>query len=338
MSILFSSLYHINHELSSVDPIEFNNNNTDLLEYTQRLILDIKSNPNKRKFDFSSNNTEVRVNIDKFIDNDFDTASLSNANRLLRIEKLAQTNVDKLSIELQKGSFFQAVLAENGLFQIVLSKAEHKAFLDETDIKRHAGLPWEKKIFKAAIIEADSHHQIQSIFVFDTNPIMAKYWWRDFLELKERITDTVNTKNVFLTLERQIFNPLNIKAPADHILLKNSSLQYFLSNTEFNFSDFYQQVFEKYDPISPEYFELNIPERFEKIKKEKSFDTKFTIVKEEIKSKVRTKIRLSDDIELILLDAIDELRAVIRGGKELDGKKYIKIYSDTGYEVFKEKE
>jgi hypothetical protein len=341
MDILYKSLHQINHYTDSIDEINVAGTSADLLMYVENLLKDIVEKQNKRKFKFESSTTEVRSTIDRYLQNDYANASLINANRLLRIEKQAQENISQLQVEIQKGSLFQAYIQNKESKIIIISKADHSNYLDEMDFALHAGLPWKKRVYKAVIIELDSNDAINNIYVYDTNTSnMSVYWWRDFLELSEVYTDGHNTQQALDLLDRKIFNQMKKDYPADHTYLRNSSINYFRTKSNFAIDDYISDIFENYTPTHSQFPREKYIEKINKLPETWGFDHRFTIAKEEINKRKVTenKIVLTENIELVLIDSIEDLKSTIKSGKDIDGRKHIKIYSESGYEAFKDNE
>jgi len=338
MEILFTSLHQIDHSSDTIIEIDISTKSDDLLNYVQRLFDEITRNPNKRKFRFESDTTEVRTSISHLLQMQHKKASKINAERLLKIEKQTQDDISHFDKEIQKGSLFQAFIKNENSKRIIISKADHNAYIDELDFKTHKGLPWKKKIFKAFIAEIDNSNQIDKVFVYDTNPKMSKYWWRAFLELTEIYTDTHNTKRALDILDKKIFNPIRKEYPADHTILRNSSVRYFRSQPDFELSSFISDTFENYTPVNTDFPTDKIIKKVELLPDKWDFDTKFTIRKEEIDKRVVNKIPLTEKIDLVIKDYIENLGGVISSDKDTDGKKFVKIYSDIGFERFKRSE
>jgi hypothetical protein len=172
--------------------------------------------------------------------------------------------------------------------------------------------------------------------VYDTNFKLSKYWWREFLELSESYTDSYNTKTALDVLDRKIFNQIKKDFPSDHTILRNSSIKYFRSQNNFELTDYVSDVFENYKPIDPAFPRDDIVNRVVGLPERWGFDNSFAIIKEDISQRMVTnKIMLTEQIDLILNDYIENIGSVIVSDKEKDGKKYIKIYSENGYERFK---
>lgn len=336
MEIIFTSLYQVDHSLNQVKKIDINNQSNELQDYTTRLLNEITNSNNKRSFEFKSETTEVRTAIDKYLNEDYEEGAKINADRLLNVEVEAQEKIDHLNIKIQKGSLFQAVLQNDDETYIIISKADHNQILDEIDFTLKTGLPWEKRIFKAFLVNMENGLP-KEIFVYDTTNRMARYWWDNYLELKEKYTDTHNTKTSLNILDRKIFNPIKKEYPADHTVLRNSAIGYFRNNEEFELTEFVQQTLENYTPIDPNFPKDKIVKKAKELPEKWKFDARFSIVKNEINKKQSNRIPLTEKIELVLKDYIDNLGNIIEAETDAEGVKYIKIKSDIGYEHFKRK-
>ena len=334
MKLVNTCLHHIDHFENKIMPIESINESQELHEYVSYLLHDIQVKKNKRSFVFRSSTTEVRRAMDLMLNGDFQKGSEINADRLLFIEKVAQEKYSKLT-EIQKGILFQALIEDDGVYKIVITKADHNDYLDESDLVKHKGLPWKKKVFKAIAVNCPSKKILEEPFVLDTNTKMAKYWWQDYLELRERFTDSYNTETSLDVFDRKILNSIKKQYPADHTVLRNSVIGYFRSNQQFELTDFVDSVFLKYSPID---FQLPVSRLREKILSlpdKYNFDTSFVIQKESInKRKVENKIPLTDTIDLVIKDHISDLVKIIKAEKDSQGYKYIKIRTEEGYRRF----
>ena len=268
------------------------------------------------------------------LNNDFDNGVEINAERLLRIELEAQEKIKQLPVEIQKGSLLQACIEHDDKTNIILTKADHSEYLDETDFQLHSGLPWKRKIFKAIVIEIKDE-EIDSIFVFDTNTPMSKYWWRDYLELMEVYTDAHNTKTSLEMLDLKILNPIKDKYKADHTILRNSMIGYFRNKEEFDMSCFIESILQNYTPLNENLEIDKIVEKVKALPQKYKFDTKFTIEKGEIKKRrIQYIMKLKESIDLILNDHIENLGDLIQSYSDEEGNKYVRIKSPEGYERF----
>lgn len=334
INIKFTSLHHIDHSANEVNSIDITNQGDALNKYIHRLIDEISSSNSKRSFIFQRKTTEVRSNINDFLDNNYNDGALNNAKRLLSVEQETQNKIAHLNKEIQRGSLFQAVIDDRSKSKVVISKADHSHYLDENDFQLHSGLPWKKRVFKAVLVTFDGSKRIESVFVFDTNSIMSKYWWQGYLELKEKHTDTHNTKTSLDVLDKKIFNPIKKNHPADHLILRNSAVGYFRNKEEFELSDFINNILTNYQPIDPNLSTERLIQKTNELPEKWNFDSRFTIKKEEINKRVVNKIQLTENIDLILKDHVPNIRDAIIAEKDAEGNKYIKIRTDAGYDRF----
>jgi hypothetical protein len=336
MRILYSSLHQIDRQQETLTPINISAARSDLVDYVGRLIKDIRTSRSNRRFGFKGETGPVRASIDRYLRDECPQAAQGNAEHLLAVEKKAEVKIQQLPTEIQKGSLFQAFFEDAGSRQIVVSKVDHSLYLDEVDLKRHAGLPWEKRIFKAFLVEIQKGNSIGNVYVYDTNPKMSKYWWQDFLQLSELLSDADNTRRAFELLEVQVFNAIKKLSPADHTVLFNSSLGYFRSAKQFDLNQYINQVFSTYQPQQSG---LGIDELVKKIIKaqeDQVFDGQFNIEGEALYGKMlRNVIPLQPRIDLVITDYVANLKAFIKTGEDQDGK-FIKIYTDSGYARFSE--
>jgi hypothetical protein len=255
-----------------------------LSTYVQRLFTEIKNSNNCRQFEFRSNDTEVRAALTQLISGEYENGSEINANRLLQIEIIAQQAIDHLNIEIQKGSLFQAVIGETEK-SVIISKADHNEYLDELDFTLRKGLPWKKRIFKAFLVTFDSNNIPSRMFVYDTNNRMSRYWWDNFLELKEKYTNTHNTKMSLDLLDKKVFTKLKTDFPADHTIIRNSAIRYFRSKDEFEVEDFLNDTFKNYTPINSNFLGRvdDFKTQIKELPQKWGFDNRFTIEKSEVK-------------------------------------------------------
>lgn len=333
MEIKHTSLHHIDHENEKVLQIDITNYGSALTNYIKRLIVDLTESNKKRSFLFQRETTEVKVAIDNFLREEYEPGTNNNAERLMEIEKSKQEELSHL-VNIQKGSLFQAVIIRDGVYNVIISKAEHDEFLDEKDFEIHRGLPWKKRVFKALLIIYDENNIEQDIFVFDTNTTMAKYWWRDYLELKEKLTDSHNTKRALEMLDKKVFPNLKKNHPADHSIIRNSAIGYFRSNEDFELQDFTDTVFDGYEPIDPKLKVQPLINKTKELPEKWGFDARFHIEKKDINKRAGRKIHLSEKIDLVIKDYLENLEDVIMAEKDQEGNKYLKIRTNEGYDRF----
>jgi len=333
MNIIFSSLHQIDHFNETISKKKISEYSTDLNRYVKKLFDEIVTSNSKRKFQFRSDTTEVRTAIQNIITGQYDSGSEVNASRLLKIEKDAQEKIAHLNIKIQKGSLFQAFIEQSNK-TFILCKADHNDFLDEIDFSLRKGLPWEKRIFKAIMVNFNSNNSVSEVFIYDTNNRISKYWWYDFLELEEKYTDTHNTKTALDTLDKKIFTRIKKFYPADYMILRNSAIGYFRNNDEFDMNTFIKNTIENYHPVNEDFPLEETKIKVSLLPEKWGFDNRFEIKKDEIKKRIITKIPLAQSIDLVFNDHISNIRDLIDTEVDSQNNKWVKIKSEEGYKYF----
>jgi hypothetical protein len=331
-----ASLHHINHQENLVVSKAIEEAGDRLTEYVDKLLKEISTSSRKRDFRFRSENTEVRAAIPFLFGEDFHANAEKIARRLLSKEIIAQAEVAKLNVEIQKGSLFQATLElDDGSKQVVISKADHSTILDETDFELHHGLPWNKKTFKAmSAVFRDG--KIEFASVYDTNPEMTKYWWYDFLELEKIYDEVHNTKKSLDTLQTKLFNPIKANHRVDYNILRNTTIGYFRTKKEFDIEDFVSSVLENYQTHDPNLEIGKLVEKARTFPQKYKFDQRFSISAENINKRITNQVfPLRPDLELVLKSPVDNLSDLVTRKRDAEGRPYVMINVDeTGYSQF----
>lgn len=188
-------------------------------DYVRQLITYINSNTSIREYCTRSVNTEVISCILDIIHNQLDEEFVTEkidaiAKRLLIKECAAQTTVAHMT-NVQKGSLIQALLYddERDKYTYLLAKVEHTDFVDDSDFSFKSGFSKDmKKLWKSCIFEIDDLNA--SIFqakVYSNN--VAKYWYDNFLELDQRVSDEVNTDKAFRAIDSALNRNIKNVAP-----------------------------------------------------------------------------------------------------------------------------
>lgn len=326
--ISFHPIDLVGNTISSVDVAQ----NQDVLAYANDLAENIISANDHREYKFNRETTEVRQAVIQMVGQ---TNSANHAqtiaNRLLATEKEAQRGVASMQVSIQKGTLFQIVLNRDGVDMVLIAKVDLNSFLDQTDFKKHAGLPFEKRILKSCLIEFSAPDEISKVSVSDTNN--AKYWWKDFLELEEITSDENNTKRAFNSIDHTLTVQLKRKYPSDYTYLRNNFIGYFRTQPRFSFDEFQRHVFGSYRPNDPNLDMRTLKAEIQKLPAKHKFDPSFNVVEDEVRGRYKRVIFLTEKIKLELTDNVDNLGATVQA-KEFNGKKGVFIKSDEGYNAF----
>jgi hypothetical protein len=336
MKILEISLHQIDHVNSVIQPLSIPKDNDDLITYLKELIIKISETDGKRQFIFESDTTEVKKLIDNIIEgSDFKSATAKIADRLMRKEQNAQSDIEHLKHEIQKGILIQAKLEINASYKVIIAKADHTEYLDDQNLRNRKGLPVKRKLYKALMMDFDRKGSIENIYVYDTNLNIARYWWSDFLELQELNTDEHNTTMAFDYIAQRLLGKLKNEFPADHNIIRNRVLGYFRSNRDFEIKHFVKHVVGNYEPVNESLDVEKLKEKIYSLPEKKGFDAQFSIKSEVIKArKLRSIVELNDKMDLHIKEYMPNIQRIIEP-IIIKGEKYIRIKTEAGYEAFK---
>ena len=133
------------------------------------------------------------------------------------------------------------------------------------------------KSIKHFVVKISDENEIDKIFVYDTHPKIAKYWWSKFLQLNEEKTDVYNTDKAFNSIVKRVINPLKKISTVDHLNLFQSTVQYFQNKGSFQLDDFVNDVFLTYEPQNSEIQIEHLVNKINELPEKYDFDTQFNI-------------------------------------------------------------
>tara|TARA_R110002051_G_scaffold295992_1_gene361954 strand:+ start:2328 stop:3347 length:1020 start_codon:yes stop_codon:yes gene_type:complete len=323
-------LHHIDVKSNVVTPIEIPEDFENLNTYVESLVADILDNPNRRFYNWKEGDTQVKNSLSFLKDDVGDTESqvLNNARRLLEKEVRAQDAMNRLEIEIQRGSLLHLAIKSEGTHKTIICKVEHDEVVSEVDFALIRGLNTRKKLFKALLVYYNADGEITHNYVHDKKP--TKYWWDDFLELDPIITDEDNTEKSLNEIDKCLTR-YRKKYYVDYLILRNSFLGHFRNKATFNFSDLVDDIFKDYTPLNENFPTEKLLAAINKLPEKKIFDTSFPIVKSKINKRKKTSIRLASNLFLNIDDFVENLKNLIELEKE-GGNKYVKIKSEDGYD------
>lgn len=333
MIIIFQKAYKFNLDTNAVNEVPIPEEETDFSEYVKQLILDVVSDNHGRKFLFPGEESRTMADMGAILDGDRGPAARKLARRLMTEENKAQERIARLKKEIQRGIMIQALITMGEVKYFLIIKAEHFDYIDENSTQLATGLPIKKKIFKSFNAKFDGNDTPLFAMVSDNKAEISTYWWQDFLELEEEYTDEYNTVKSFDVIEKKIFIPMKENFPRDYLYLRNATITYFRSKKEFILDKYVRDVIESYEPIDPDNDMDRVAERIRSLGESGKFNTRFLIVKEKLKKRIITTLRLTPQLDLVIKENIkwdNSVQAI-----EEDGIKYIMIQSEDGYNYFK---
>lgn len=345
MNNLLASLHKIDRSLP--EPIQRDVNTADAAKYVQQLLQETMDNPNKRAFAFKNTTSPIYGYIldifnsreEDFIENLFNTHSTNIAIRLMSAEDRSVEKYPTMK-HPKKGSLIITANKTDEEFLITIAKIETAEFLEDINLQLQTGLPFNKKALKTAIISITENEDEEIeclVTVTDSGSAIAKYWTDDFLEVTELTSNEKNTFNAFTSIEKVITKNLKNKAPSDCTELRNNLVGYFKTQAEFQYENMIEHVFGNYTMENSEINLEVIKEKVNKLLEKEKFDTHFTIISKEIKTRFKKTYQVTEQIELRTNGHIENLRRVIRAKELENGEKVleIKVDSDIIYKQFK---
>lgn len=332
----YFGIFEIDHIKDKAVPSDVKTETGALKEWLTTIIFTILDS-NKKEYIFTEDTVQVSTCANKIINGDTEDYPQQIADRLLAKEKIAQEKIKGFQYEVKKGSLLQLSFTLKETKYFLLAKVEQIPFLDNSDLEKHVGLPFKNHIFKACLILVDENNTIDTLFIYDSNTSISKYWWDDFLETEEINSNEKNTKICYESIDKLLRKELAKKSLSDYTELKNNINGYFISNKNFNMDDFVKTIIEDYNPESKDIDLNNIKEKVLQLPEKNNYDSKFEIEKKAIRKYFKQNISLSNHIELKLTDNIPNLKSII-SSYETGGQKYILIKTDKGFEYFKKLE
>ncbi len=306
-------------------------------EYVLDLLDDMyKENSRHKSFEFESETTQVASLVQNITEENWNKRTREMAKRLYRSELNRQDGLGNFQ-KLKRGALVQLLLYIDGQKTIIFTKVDLDSYLDDRKLKKKSGLPVKKRTQKTAIVSFNKNDTFHSINISDSNSTISKYWWNDFLEARELNSSESNTKNAFSAIDKVLQNKIKKEFKYDYWTLRDAVLSYFRTSESFVLDEMMGLVFEKFIPDNPQ---VNLDEIKAEIlelpKKAKGgFDTQFEITQSAIKAKmINKKIPLANNLELGVNGYLGDIQKLIDTGIAVDGRKYIQIYSENGYEEF----
>ncbi|WP_428817336.1 hypothetical protein ACQR2L_13830 [Clostridium butyricum] len=321
MNIKFVSLDNIDFENNKVIPRNVTIN--DAKDYITSLINTILSTTKKREFEskkvshtitninsivnlfitkeeVASTLSSSKENSNNFNKNDYNTYTNTIAQKLLQ-EQITATNKYKQLTRIQKGSLIQALVEYNNSIIYLSCLIEHSTFIDETDLKYKIGLPKsDKATLKSCMVHYSNKGDINTIYVSDSKPKIAEYWYDGFLELIPKRDNRTNTTQIYNSIRNTLNAKLSLSHKADCTNLNNALNVIFSKDGDsFNLSECLDFLFNNYTPISDKLIINDIRTIVETNIEKQKIDTVFDIDNCDIKSKLKNiKYTITDNIEV----------------------------------------
>lgn len=308
----------------------------DLEDFVRQLISSPLLENENRRFHWPSNTALVPKHLKDMVSdsNEFEDATQALAERLHEKERDAQKRVARLDVQVQKGSLIQMLFKRDGVPHVLLVKVHLTQFLGEADYRRTDGYPFENTVLKMCLINFNGDSAPVTVAVADTNAQLAEYWWKEFLELTELTTNEFNTKTAFNSVEALLARRLKKDYRADYYQLRNNLVGYFRTKKHYNHTKMLDYVFGDYAPVAGKVDIAELRKAAKELPGRHKFDAAFGIDSKCLDKRRRTVIPLTEQIDLELKDAVDNLRETIRSAALEDGTQGVFIRSADGFHYF----
>lgn len=338
------------------DIIEHNDDETFLQNvntFVETQLSNLYNSDSNRQYKIKDNTTQVINNINKMlsteIEEDRTSFAESIARRLLNTEKDVQATLTHLNQEVQKGGLIITSFDVNDEQYFAIVKIHYIDFYEEDTFKENRGLPKKDVILKTSICKVSGNSAHNDFYLSDsTKPKgtgAAKFWWDDFLELQPLKTDQENTRVVFSQVDQLLRKEFHKDHREDYWYFRNNLVSYlrteehFVLNTMIDrtLGDLDIELLSDKSNDEKEVYRRDLRSKIEALKEkngQRVFDTEFTVDKKEVKAKIKRKITLLNNVDLNITGEIGDFKQTIIPEKDGD-KKYLKIYTDSGYDAFK---
>lgn len=336
MTLKFYRLYKIDRDNETA--VEESFDNLSNIERYVGQVIEKHRSKYEREYRFIDGEETAKNNVIRILTEDaLDAACQTMANRLLEKERIANERIRRMGHEIPASMFIvvqdDITETESQLFFI---KADYDEYIMAGSGNDGKGLPKNRKIFKSCVFfirTEDENFEIYKIMSHDENSSSseAAYWYRDFLDLQELTTDEKNSDKAFKATKRDILDPIKKKHKQDYWVIRNRVIAYFRSEGEFDIDHFTNVVIGSYVPFDDTLKVNELKAKAAKLPEKYKFDRKFTKKPEVVKDKFKDSIFLTPDLELKIKQDIQGIESIIDCGKDNGDKKYIKIYSDEGY-------
>lgn len=333
MKITYRSLHKVDHITNQI----LEKQSEDIpLDYLRDIITKVEEKKGVRRHKFVSKTVEAKTLINYYFNGEFEDYKERFPIKLRDIEKEKHAQVIKLGQGgIRAGVLFQVVYEHQKMSKIIIVKSDNIGFFDDENFSLRTGLPKDKKVFKAVLIERLKDND-EMVYIYTEQD--AVYWWKDFLDLEELQTDEVNTEQAFKAIERRI-SPLKKEYKAEHRILKNILISHFRSKDDFDIVEVAGLIgdYKLQNPTLEDKLRKKLKEMEKQIlefPKTKHFDSKFKIISKAIPlRKIREEIKLRPNLTLNIKGDIQALESVVTP-KIINGIKTIVIHTDDGYREF----
>ena len=265
---------------------------------------------------------------------------LEMGSRLAAIEKEFNDNNQHLKGKIPDGVLLIAYVdmeTDDGDYKIIILKSDYDEFIAERTGQQSTGLSVKNQIFKTCQYNVKWHehtYEIVQIAASDSTRRQAAYWLKDFLELEAIRQDKENTEKAYDLIKKKILNPLKENHKPDYLILYNSTISYMRSEGMFDLNYYRDDIIGNYRPYDDSLDVNSLKGKIDQLRDSDKFDAQFTKVPTAIKDKLKSVIKLTDELTLNIKHDIPGMDSKILPYDQ-GRRKGITIISEEGYEFAK---
>ncbi len=265
---------------------------------------------------------------------------LEMGNHLATIEKNFNDSNQYLKGKIPDGVLLIAYVdmqTDEGDYKIIILKSDYDEFIAEHTGQQSTGLSVKNQIFKTCQFNVRWHertYEIGQIAASDSTRRQAAYWLKDFLELEAIRQDKENTEKAYDLIKKKILNPLKEHHKPDYLILYNSTISYMRSEGMFDLDYYRDEIIGNYRPYDETLDVNSLKGKINQLRDSDKFDAQFTKVPTAITDKLKSVIKLTDELYLNIKHEIPGMESKIQP-YEQGQKKGITIISLDGYEYAK---
>ncbi len=318
------------------DPF-YRTNEPGIRKYLTGVLRSLVDISRSQSFQFCETGFNTKEHVGALSDEDtFKSYALEMTERLLRCEIVAQKKIEGFK-ELRAGSLLCAhfKLAESEY--VILVKIDHAGFIEEVNFQHTSGLPEKQRAQKCATFKIVDGEVDSTVVISDSNSALTEYWWSDFLNLKTLSDSEKNTYKAFKAIEGFLKKKIENTSPSDYWTLRNAFVSYFNTKPNCVFDQMVDEIMSEYPAHHNGLDMQQLAKEAKDLPKKKGFDSHFTIAPNIISNKIKRQIHLAPNLDLRITGEIANFEQTFDTGDD-DGRKFLKIYSDEGYEAFKKRE
>jgi hypothetical protein len=326
------SIFNIDNDSAQFEKISITTKNKiDLLAFLTKVAADTRSSNSTRKCTFKQE-SKIKIFLDNMLNgDDIDTQFESIASHLAQTEFDSKTNNTGFGSSIKKGSLIITRVQIANQELLLITKIDIEGFFDSKTMELNHGLPEEKGLLKSCLVELDSSKFIEPFSLADSNGKISSFWVNNFIGAEYLRDDQENTELAIRSI-LSIITPINRISKEDHTELKQNLFSYLKTTKSYVHDEMVEAVIGDYIPTSDKVDTSTLKKKLTNIVKSNKFDGSFNIDKTVVKNKGKATFKFENDIELKLNSA--DIGNIFH--KKIDGKHYVLIKTEVGYERFKQ--